>query len=105
MSPSRSISPATYARPRPSSFGAVTRRRNARGERTTTVAGAPATVVVRSPRALRRLVTAPNELGLGRAYVAGEIDLDGDIFAVLALQDRLEDLKVTPTQVMDALRI
>jgi cyclopropane-fatty-acyl-phospholipid synthase len=67
--------------------------------------GAPATVVVRSPRALRRLVAAPNELGFGRAYVAGEIDLDGDIFAVLALQDRLEDLRVTPAQVVDALRI
>jgi cyclopropane-fatty-acyl-phospholipid synthase len=66
---------------------------------------APATVVVRSPRALRRLVTAPNELGVGRAYVAGEIDLDGDIFAVLALQDRLEDLRVTPAQVVEALRI
>jgi cyclopropane-fatty-acyl-phospholipid synthase len=66
---------------------------------------APATVVVRSPRALRRLVTAPNELGVGRAYVAGEIDLDGDIFAVLALQDRLENLHVKPAQVVDALRI
>nr|WP_306988798.1 cyclopropane-fatty-acyl-phospholipid synthase family protein [Amycolatopsis thermophila] len=28
-------------------------------------------------RALRRLLWAPNELGLSRAYVAGEIDLDG----------------------------
>ncbi len=67
--------------------------------------GAPASVVVRSPRALRRLVTAPNELGLGRAYVAGEIDLEGDIFAVLALSDRLEDLRITPAQVLEGLRI
>ena len=63
--------------------------------------GAPAKVVVKSPRALRRLVTAPNELGLGRAYVAGEIDLEGDIFEVLALQDQLEELRVTPAQILD----
>ena len=41
-------------------------------------------VVVRSPRAVRRLVWAPGELGLVRAYVAGEIDLEGDVFTTLA---------------------
>ena len=60
---------------------------------------APATVVIRSPNALRRLVSAPDELGVGRAYVAGEIDIEGDIFTVLALQDRLDDLRVTPGQI------
>jgi cyclopropane-fatty-acyl-phospholipid synthase len=43
-------------------------------------AGAPV-VVVRSRRALRRLAWKPGELGLGRAYVAGELDVDGDLFA------------------------
>jgi cyclopropane-fatty-acyl-phospholipid synthase len=38
-------------------------------------------VVVRSRRALRRLAWAPGQLGLGRAYVAGEIDVEGDVFA------------------------
>jgi cyclopropane-fatty-acyl-phospholipid synthase len=42
-----------------------------------------------SPDALRRLIYAPNELGMGRAYVAGEIEISGDIFDVLALRDRL----------------
>jgi cyclopropane-fatty-acyl-phospholipid synthase len=42
------------------------------------------TVHLRSPLALRRLLYAPNELGLGRAYVAGEIDVEGDLFAVVA---------------------
>ncbi len=46
-------------------------------------AGAP-TVVVRSPAALRRLLWAPNELGLGRAFVAGDIDVEGDLYAALA---------------------
>ena len=40
-------------------------------------------VAVRSPSAVRRLVWAPGELGLARAYVAGEIDIDGDIFDTL----------------------
>ncbi|HEV7192448.1 MAG TPA: DUF1365 family protein [Jatrophihabitantaceae bacterium] len=34
-------------------------------------------LVIRSRRALRRLLWAPGELGLGRAYVSGDIDVDG----------------------------
>ena len=68
-------------------------------------ADAPAAVVIRSPRALRRLVTAPDELGLGRAYVSGELDIEGDIFAVLALEDRLDGLRIRPAQVLEAVRI
>ncbi len=49
----------------------------------------PATIVVRSPSALSRILWAPGELGIARAYVAGELDLEGDIYAVLALRDRL----------------
>lgn len=51
---------------------------------------ADACVVVHTPRALRRLLYAPGELGVARAYVAGEIDVEGDIFAVLRLKDLLE---------------
>jgi cyclopropane-fatty-acyl-phospholipid synthase len=47
---------------------------------------APARIVVRSPTALRRLVASSPELALARAYAAGEIQIDGDIFAVVALQ-------------------
>jgi cyclopropane-fatty-acyl-phospholipid synthase len=50
-------------------------------------ATSPATLVVNSPRALRRLLFAPNELGLGRAYVAGELDVEGDIYAALRVRD------------------
>jgi cyclopropane-fatty-acyl-phospholipid synthase len=32
------------------------------------------TLRIKSPNALRRIIWAPNELGPGRAYVAGEID-------------------------------
>jgi cyclopropane-fatty-acyl-phospholipid synthase len=37
------------------------------------------TVVVNSPAALRRLVWAPGELGLARAYVTGDLDVEGDL--------------------------
>ncbi|MET7407320.1 cyclopropane-fatty-acyl-phospholipid synthase family protein [Streptomyces parvulus] len=36
-------------------------------------------VVVRSRRALRRLLWQPGELGLAQAYVTGELDVDGDL--------------------------
>ncbi|MGH2693891.1 MAG: class I SAM-dependent methyltransferase [Actinomycetota bacterium] len=51
--------------------------------------GATSTVAVRSPDALRRLIYAPNELGLGRAYVAGELDVQGSMFDALSLRDAL----------------
>lgn len=38
--------------------------------------GAP-TVVVRNRRALRRLLWKPGELGLARAWVAGDLDIEG----------------------------
>lgn len=54
----------------------------------TVVEGAP-TLVVRRPRALRRLVCAPGELGLARAYVSGDLDVEGDLYAALASPDGL----------------
>ncbi|WP_242900924.1 class I SAM-dependent methyltransferase [Actinomadura terrae] len=44
--------------------------------------GAP-TFVIRHRRALRRLLWKPGEMGLVRAYVAGELDIEGDVFAAL----------------------
>jgi cyclopropane-fatty-acyl-phospholipid synthase len=66
---------------------------------------APATLKIRSQLALRRIVQAPGELGFGRAYVAGDLDLEGDIFAALELRDRLPDLKLRPAQWLAALRL
>jgi len=47
-------------------------------------------IVLKSPRALTRLVYAPGELGFARAYVSDDLDIEGDIFEVLALRDMLE---------------
>jgi len=41
---------------------------------------------VNSPRALAHLVRAPGQLGLGRAYVTGDLDVD-DLMAVMAVVD------------------
>ncbi|HZF89434.1 cyclopropane-fatty-acyl-phospholipid synthase family protein [Streptomyces sp.] len=46
--------------------------------------GAP-TLVVRHRRALRRLLWKPGELGLARAWVAGELDVEGDLYTALSL--------------------
>ncbi|MEV7196765.1 cyclopropane-fatty-acyl-phospholipid synthase family protein [Streptomyces sp. NPDC093510] len=43
---------------------------------------APA-LVVRNRRALRHLLWKPGELGLARAWVAGDLDVDGDLYQVL----------------------
>ncbi|MGW4127852.1 class I SAM-dependent methyltransferase [Amycolatopsis japonica] len=37
------------------------------------------TVVLHNRRALRRLLYAPGELGLARAYVSGDLDVEGDL--------------------------
>jgi cyclopropane-fatty-acyl-phospholipid synthase len=67
-------------------------------------AEAPATLVVHSQDAIRRIVTAPGELGFARAYVAGDVDIQGDIFAILDLRTRLPHVKLTPRQVMRIVR-
>jgi cyclopropane-fatty-acyl-phospholipid synthase len=53
-------------------------------------------LIIRRPDALRRIITAPGELGLARAYVAGDIDLEGSIWDLLALRDRMPDVRIDP---------
>lgn len=43
----------------------------------------PGTIHVRSVDAVKRLLWAPGELGLGRAYVAGDLDAQGDVIEML----------------------
>jgi cyclopropane-fatty-acyl-phospholipid synthase len=62
-------------------------------------------IVVRSPDALRRIVAAPGEIGLARAYVAGDVDLEGDVFDVLALRDRMPSPKLSPAEWAKAARL
>ena len=68
-------------------------------------------LVIRHKRALRRLMWQPNELGLARAYVAGEIDVEGDLYDALtrlaALIWRSPDIKDLPLRAIigDVLRL
>jgi cyclopropane-fatty-acyl-phospholipid synthase len=50
--------------------------------------GAP-TLIVRSRRAIRRMLWHPNEIGLARAWVAGEMDVEGDLEAALSSLDAI----------------
>ena len=46
---------------------------------------AATTIQLRSPDALHRVLSHPGELGLVRAFVAGDVDVDGDLYALLSL--------------------
>jgi cyclopropane-fatty-acyl-phospholipid synthase len=56
------------------------------GTRLPSTTGEGPTFSVRSPAAAAHVLRAPGQLGLGRAYVSGEIEVD-DIDAVIALLD------------------
>ena len=72
-------------------------------------AGAPH-VLLRSPRALRRLLRHPGELGAAQAYVTGELDVEGDLGAALthlwrvARERRLRGIRPTPAALAALLR-
>lgn len=62
-------------------------------------------VVLRSPKALRHLLWAPGELGLARAYVTGELDVEGDVADGLrrvwaAVRQRGDDVGVLTPRVL-----
>ncbi|MFS8201510.1 class I SAM-dependent methyltransferase [Streptomyces sp. CWNU-52B] len=67
-------------------------------------------IVVRSRRALRRLLWQPGELGLAQAYVTGELDVEGDLAQGLravwgAVRERGEDTpRFTPADRLRAAR-
>jgi cyclopropane-fatty-acyl-phospholipid synthase len=58
--------------------------------------GAP-TLTFNTPRALAHVLRAPGELGLGRAYVAGMIDVD-DLDAALLMVDEFEPPRPRPAE-------
>ena len=65
---------------------------------------AEAVVEVRSPKALRYIVTAPGELGLARAYVMGAAEVHGDLYtAITGLLAHRRDLP-RPTEWLPWLR-
>ncbi len=63
--------------------------------------GGGPTFTVRSPRAVAHVLRAPGQLGLGRAYVAGDLGVD-DMDAVIAL---LDSYKPPPIDTATRLRL
>ena len=70
------------------------------GSRLEPTAAGP-TFRVRSPRAVAHVLRAPGQLGIGRAYVSGELEID-DIDLVM---DLLEDWKPPPLPAPARLRL
>ena len=64
---------------------------------------APA-LVLRDPDALVRIVRAPGELGLARAWVSGELDVDGDLERAMALTEDWRHAPLRPSDALVALR-
>ncbi|HEU4621991.1 MAG TPA: cyclopropane-fatty-acyl-phospholipid synthase family protein [Burkholderiaceae bacterium] len=55
----------------------------------------PFTLVLRHPGVLRRLVFSRDPLVLAEAYIQGDLDVEGDWYAVLSLKDHIENLSLT----------
>lgn len=53
-------------------------------------ADAIATIRIKSARGLARFLSRPGELGIVRAYVSGDIDIDGDVLEILSNGSMLE---------------
>jgi cyclopropane-fatty-acyl-phospholipid synthase len=67
---------------------------------------APATIVLQSPNAVRRILWSPNELGFGRAFVLGEADIEGDAFTAFTLffQQAPAELRIGARTLVKTLR-
>ncbi len=66
---------------------------------------AKATIVIHSPDAFRRILTRPGELGFARAYVAGDADIEGDVFELFRLQERIPSPRLTLAQAVRLARL
>src|SRR5690348_17811632 len=56
--------------------------------------GAPIKITVRSPAAVAYLAQAPGGLGLARAYVSGQLDVEGDMYDALARMTKAQSTSI-----------
>jgi cyclopropane-fatty-acyl-phospholipid synthase len=61
-------------------------------------AGSAVKITVRSPAAVAYLAQAPGALGLARAYVAGHLDVEGDMYEALARMAKAQSISIGPTE-------
>src|SRR5213596_1076468 len=59
------------------------------------IPGSPVKITVRSPVAVAYLAQAPGGLGLARAYVAGHLDVEGDMYEALARMTKAQSIDMS----------
>jgi cyclopropane-fatty-acyl-phospholipid synthase len=62
---------------------------------------APVVLRFNGPEAVQYLARSPGELGFGRAYVSGAMDIDGDIWTLLDLGRDLGGIRFSTDQIRD----
>jgi len=62
------------------------------------------TIVLRNRRALTYAVMRPDQLGIGRGWVSGDIELEGDLYRVMSAGSKLYGFDFTAREKLDALR-
>ena len=65
---------------------------------------AVATMRINSERGLSRFLSRPGELGIVRAYVSGDVDIEGDLFTMLEVGSTL-DLSLRTVRLAPALAL
>lgn len=61
-------------------------------------------VLITSPDAVARVVTRPGELGLARAWVAGDLDIRGDLYDAVGQLEHFDGGKMPPSVAVKLLR-
>jgi cyclopropane-fatty-acyl-phospholipid synthase len=76
--------------------GSVPAEAGAAGTRTERVGAEPTFALwFRTPAAVVSMVLGRDPLRLAEAYFRGEVDIEGDLFAALALKDHLQEIKIS----------
>ena len=63
------------------------------------------TIVLRNRRALTYAVMRPDQLGIGRGWVSGDIELEGDLYRVMSAGSKLYGFDFTNREKLEALSI
>jgi cyclopropane-fatty-acyl-phospholipid synthase len=56
------------------------------------------TLAIRRQGALRRMLLPPTDLAIGEAFIHGDFDVEGDIYAFVSLPDRIGELPLRPIE-------
>ncbi len=67
--------------------------------------GSGVRVHVKSPRALRYLAYNPGELGFARAYVSGDLEIEGDLYTALRVVESMDEIDIGWRDVVDMVKV